>query len=100
MPRYSPDEVARLGDSLYELEIALHVSDEHAGCFVAIDVESGAFEIAPDELSAIDRLREQKPEAQIWLQRVGATYLHRFRRPLALMGKRATPARMPGDGRS
>ena len=30
MPRYSPDEVARLGDSLYELEIALHVSDEHA----------------------------------------------------------------------
>lgn len=97
-PSYSPDEVARLGDAVYERDVAPRVTDEHAGCFVAIDVETGAFEIAPDELSAIDRLREQKPEAQIWLQRVDAKYLHRITRPRARMRMRPTPPRTSGDG--
>jgi hypothetical protein len=97
-PPYSPDEVARLGDSVYEHEVASRVTDEHAGCFVAIDVESGAFEIAPNELSAIDRLRERRPEAQIWLRRADAVYTHRNRRRLALIGERGTLPPITGDG--
>jgi hypothetical protein len=76
--RYSPDEIARLGDSIYDREVAPHVVPEDAASFVAIDVDSGAYEIAPDELSAIDRLRARKLDAQVWLRRVGAPYTHRF----------------------
>lgn len=82
--RYSPDEVARLGDALYERVVAPHVTADDTERFVAIDVESGAFEIAPGELSAIDRLRAKKPDAQIWLQRVGVPYLHRRHSPAIL----------------
>jgi hypothetical protein len=77
-PSYSPDEIARLGDLVYDREVAPHAAPEDAASFVAIDVDSGAYEIAPDELSAIDRLRARKPDAQVWLRRVGAPYTHRF----------------------
>jgi formylmethanofuran dehydrogenase subunit B len=76
--RYTPDEIARMGDSLYDSVVAPRVVAEDAGHFVAIDVESGAYEIAPDELSAMDRLRARKPDAQLWLQRVGVSYTHHF----------------------
>lgn len=67
-----------MGDSLYDSVVAPRVSAEDAGRFVAIDVDSGAFEIGPDELSAIDGLRARKPDAEVWLQRVGVRYTHRF----------------------
>jgi hypothetical protein len=76
--RYTPDEIARMGDSLYDSVVALRVAPDDDGQFVAIDVESGAYEIAPDELTAMDRLRARKPDAQLWLQRVGVTYTHHF----------------------
>lgn len=77
-PRCFPAEVARLGDSIYDREIAPRATSEDAGSFVAIDVDSGAYEIAPGELSAIDRLRMRKPDAQLFLRRVGVPYTHRF----------------------
>ncbi len=76
--RYPPDEIARLGNSLFDSVITPHATSEDAASFVANDVDSGADEIAPDELSAIDRLRARKPEAQVWLRRVDAPYTHRI----------------------
>lgn len=37
----TPDEVARLGDEIYEREIHARVDAEHHGEIVAIDVGSG-----------------------------------------------------------
>ncbi len=52
------------------------------GTFVAIDIETGAYEIDADELAASDRLLARVPGAQIWLQRIGSRYVRRFgRRP-------------------
>jgi hypothetical protein len=76
--RSSPEEIARMGDTLYASVVEPHIAPSDDGQFVAIDVESGAYEIAPDELSAIDRLRARKPDAQLWLQRVGVSYTHHF----------------------
>jgi len=77
-PRYTLDELARLGDAAYDREVAPRATVEDIGRFVAIDVESGAYEIDADEVMATDRLLERIPAAQCWLRRVGTRYAHTF----------------------
>jgi hypothetical protein len=48
------------------------------GKLVAIDIETGAYEIADDELAACDQLDARLPDAQIWLMRAGSRFVHRF----------------------
>ena len=55
-PRYSKEEFARRGDEIYESEIRPHVEAGNEGKFVAIDIETGAYEVDADELAASDRL--------------------------------------------
>ena len=76
--RYSKEEFARRGDAIYDRAVRPRLKPEDNGKFVAIDIETGAHEIADDELSASDRLRARVPKAQIWLMRAGSPYLHRF----------------------
>jgi hypothetical protein len=45
---------------------------------VAIDVDSGMFEVDVNELAACDKLRARVPDPQIWLVKVGTRYVHRF----------------------
>ena len=73
-PRYTKEEFARRGDAIYEREIGPQVVSENEGKFVAIDIETGAYEIDQDELTASDRLRAQRPDAQIWMRLVGSPY--------------------------
>ena len=77
-PRYSKEEFAQRGDEIYERHIRPHLGVEQDGQFVAIDIETNAYEIDGDELTASDRLRGRYPEAQIWLRRVGSRYARRF----------------------
>ena len=77
-PRYSKEEFARRGDAIYERDIRRIVEEEHEGKFVAIDVETGAYEVDVNELAASDRLGARVPNAQIWLKRVGSRYVRRF----------------------
>jgi hypothetical protein len=77
-PRYSKEEFARRGDEIYESEIRPHVEAGNAGKFVAIDIETGVYEIDADELAASDRLLARRPDAQIWLRRIGSRYVRRF----------------------
>ena len=76
--RYSKEEFARRGDALYEKEIGPHLKAGDKGKFVAIDIETGAYEIGGNELSVGDRLRARVPDAQIWMVRVGYPYVHRL----------------------
>jgi hypothetical protein len=70
--RRPAEEIARLGDRIYERDIRHEVEDTHDGDFVAIDVESGSWAIAMSELGAAERLRERHPDAiNVWLLRVG-----------------------------
>jgi hypothetical protein len=77
-PRYHKDEIARLGDELYEARIRQQVEVGNQGKIVAIDVETGAFEVADEPMVACDRLLEQYPDAQIWAIRIGHQAMHRF----------------------
>jgi len=70
--RRPAEEIARLGDTIYQRDIRREVEDAHDGDFVAIDVESGSWALAGSELDAAERLRERQPDAiNVWLLRVG-----------------------------
>ena len=71
-PTRPKDEIARLGDEIYERDVREQVVADHDGDFVAIDVESGKWAVADELLAARERLREKQPEAiDVWLLRVG-----------------------------
>lgn len=78
--RYSKEEFARRGEELYETTVRPRIEPGDSGKFVAIDIETGEFEVDVDELAASDRLLEKHPNAQIWLVRVGSRYVRRFGR--------------------
>ena len=67
-PRYSKEEFARRGDAMYESGIRSVVEDGNQARFVAIDIETGAYEADVDELAASDRLLARIPDAQVWLK--------------------------------
>ncbi len=77
-PRYSKEEFALRGDTLYEAYIRPLVKEGNEGKFVVIDIETGAYEVDVDELAASDRLLARVPDAQVWVKRIGSRYARRF----------------------
>ena len=77
-PRYSKEDFAQRGDQFYERNIRPLTGASNDGQFVAIDIETGVYEIDADELVASDRLLARVPDAQIWLRRIGSRYVRRF----------------------
>ncbi len=68
--RYPHDEFARLGKKRYA-EIRDQFTDADKGKFLAIDIETGDFEVGQDEIEICVLLRERNPGAQIWGERIG-----------------------------
>lgn len=77
-PRYSKEEFARLGDEIYEYKVRPEVEKGNYGKIVAIDLETGDFEVDASEIAACDRLEATHPDAQIWIVRIGSGYVRRF----------------------
>jgi hypothetical protein len=77
-PRYSKEEFARRGDELYETQVRPQVEADNHGKIVAIDLETGAFEVDASEIAACDRLETRQPDAQIWIIRIGSRHVRRF----------------------
>lgn len=71
-PRYSKEEFARRGDQIYESQVRQQIDEESdRGKIVAIDIETGAFEVDDTPMVAVDRLYERYPDAQPWVIRIG-----------------------------
>ena len=70
-PRYSKEEFAQRGDEIYESQVRSQVEPGNHGKIVAIDIETGAFELADEILTATHRLFERVPDAQPWIVRIG-----------------------------
>jgi hypothetical protein len=79
-PRRTFEEKADIAAEIYDRQVrpTLQPSDDNK--FVAIDVETGDFEIDKDDYTAITRLGERHPEADIWLERVGQPTPYKIRR--------------------
>ncbi len=76
-PRYGKDEFARRGDAIYERDLRTSIEPGNEGKYVAIDIETGAYEVDTNELAASDRLLSRVPDAQTWLRRIGTRYARR-----------------------
>ena len=76
--RYPKEEFARRGNEFYELHIRPQVEADNQGKYVAIDIETGAWEMDASERAAGDRLRLRVPDAQTWMMRIGYPYIRRF----------------------
>ncbi len=78
-PTRPKDEIARLGNEIYERDIRPQVETDHHGKIVSIDVGSGNWAIGDSILEAVDRLRAQCPDAiDVWSLRVGYLAVHKF----------------------
>ena len=73
------EEIARLGDEIYERDIRSQMETDHHGEVVAIDVDSEMWAIGDNIIVATDRLRARRPEAiDVWCVRVGHRAMYHF----------------------
>ena len=76
--RYSKEEIAQRVQELYESGIREQVETGNEGKIVAIDIETGDFEIDENLMGATDRLFERQPDAQPWTLRIGYSAVYHF----------------------
>jgi hypothetical protein len=76
--RYSKEELAQRGQLFYESNVREQVEVGNEGRIVAIDIETGAFEVADNVLPATNRLFERYPDAQPWIIRIGHRAVYHF----------------------
>jgi hypothetical protein len=75
---YSKEEMARRGQELYEAGIQQQVEAGNEGKIVAIDIETGDFEVDENIVPATNRLFERHPDAQPWGIRIGHRAVYHF----------------------
>ena len=72
------DEVAALAGDIFDRQVRSLLRPEDNGKFVAIDVETGDYEIDEDDYAAVARLRSRKPAADVWLMCAGYPTTYRI----------------------
>jgi hypothetical protein len=77
-PRYSKEEFARRGDKIYESQVRQQIEEGNHGKIVAIDIETGVFEVADELLTASKQLLARLPDAQTWFVRIGHPAVDHF----------------------
>jgi hypothetical protein len=72
------DELASLGEDIFNRQVRPVLRPEDDGKFVAIDVETGDYEMDDDDYAAVARLRSRKAAADVWLMRAGYPTTYRM----------------------
>ena len=75
---HTTEEVARNGRELYERGLRGEVEPKHSGRFLVLDVQSGDYEIADEDLDASERLLERRPDAILYGLRIGERAAYRI----------------------
>ena len=77
-PRYTKEEFVQRGDAIYDRDIRPQIEADNKGKFVLIDIETGIWEMDADEMAAAKRLDLRVHDAQVWMVRVGSSYVYRL----------------------
>ncbi|MFA0733018.1 MAG: hypothetical protein LKKZDAJK_001073 [Candidatus Fervidibacter sp.] len=70
VPTINPKELAAKGEAIYD-RIKEQLEKEHYGKFIAIEPESGDYEIADRAIDAFLRLKERHPDKLLFGRRIG-----------------------------
>ena len=74
----SADAIALRGQSIYNEQIKPLVEPTHKGKFVAIDIDTGEYEIDPRDATACQRLRHRLPSANLFAVKAGHPAAYRL----------------------
>ena len=77
-PHRTLDELAGLGGDIFDRQVRPALRPEDRGKFVAIEVETGDYEIDEDDYTAVTRLRSRNPAAEFWLMQAGYPTTYRM----------------------
>ena len=84
-PRYSTEEIGRRGQELYDQQIRPVVEEEgNIGKILAVDIETGEYEIDENHMTAIHRALAKHPDAALYSLRIGFPTLAEARSPRLL----------------
>lgn len=78
-PSREPTDFDRRGMELFARQIQPQLRPEDDGKYVAIDVNSGDYELDADDYTAFARLRARRPDAEMWLERAGYPTAYKLR---------------------
>jgi len=70
-PRRNREEVARLGQEIFDRLVRPKLTPEDDGKFVAIDVVTEDYEVDADDYTAVMKLHQRHSGAEVWLMRAG-----------------------------
>ncbi len=70
--------IAAQGEALYQKTIRDKVESAYKGKFLAIDIETGDYAIADEDLVATDRLLAKRPNATVYGLRIGFPTAYRI----------------------
>ena len=76
--KYSREEVAARGETIYEQDIRPKVESECRGKYLVLDIESGEYEIDQDDLVATKRVMAKCPDAVLYGLRIGHPAAYRL----------------------
>jgi len=76
--KYSAKEVVERGEAIYRDRIAGKFSAADRGKFVVIDIETGDYEVADDDLAATKRALAKRPDAVLYGLRIGYPAAYRL----------------------
>ena len=69
--KYAPGEIVRRGKALYERELRAQLEPGNIGKYLALNVETGEWEMGEDHSETVLRARGRFPEAGIYGLRIG-----------------------------
>jgi hypothetical protein len=75
------DQTPERGEEIYHRVIRPTLTEADRGKVVAIDVKSGDYAIGKDSVETVPLLQARRPDAIIWLRRVGYKSMHWFGNP-------------------
>jgi hypothetical protein len=71
-PTLSREEISQLGKEIYQQRIRAQIETaENIGKIIAIDLNTGEYEIDRDLLAACHRLQAKQPNSITWAERIG-----------------------------
>jgi hypothetical protein len=79
MPQqYTAQEIGEIGKAIYEKQIRPQVEATNRGKFLVVDINTGNYEIAEDDLTASNQAFAKNPDALLYGVRVGYPTAYRF----------------------